>query len=153
MTREEIIDGLEIYTVGKLNKARAHITVEELQKFIDAIKALEQEPCDDAKIKKIDEWEIKGKIAELWIVNGNLQVRYLGTIHSIPLLSVNLQEPKIGKWILIDKELSRYKCSECGEVIKLYKKSEILNLEKDEILSDYPFSHCGAKMTESEVKK
>ena len=44
MTREEIIDGLEIYTVGRLNKARVHITVEELQRFIDEIKALEQSP-------------------------------------------------------------------------------------------------------------
>lgn len=44
MTREEIIDGLEIYTVGRLNKDIVHITVEELQKFIDAIKDLEQEP-------------------------------------------------------------------------------------------------------------
>ena len=42
MTREEIIDGLEIYTIGRVNKARVHITVEELQKFIDAIKVLEQ---------------------------------------------------------------------------------------------------------------
>jgi len=57
-------------------------------------------------------------------------------------------EPKTGHWILIDKESSRYKCSECGEVIRLYKKSEISKLEKDETLSDYPFSHCGAKMIE-----
>ena len=47
MTREEIIDGLEIYTVGRLKKDKVHITVEELQKFIDAIKALEQESCED----------------------------------------------------------------------------------------------------------
>ncbi len=47
MTREEIIDGLEIYTVGRLNKARVHITVEELQKFIDEIKALSQEPTSE----------------------------------------------------------------------------------------------------------
>ena len=47
MTREEIIDGLEIYTVGRLKKAKVHITVEELQEFIDAIKILEQKPCTD----------------------------------------------------------------------------------------------------------
>ena len=60
MTREEIIDGLEIYTVGRLNKDRVDITVEELQKFIDAIKALEQEPILDkirAEIDKIYERE------------------------------------------------------------------------------------------------
>ena len=49
MTREEIIDGLEIYTVGRLKKARVYITVEELQKFIDAIKAL---PPATPKVKK-----------------------------------------------------------------------------------------------------
>jgi predicted RNA-binding Zn-ribbon protein involved in translation (DUF1610 family) len=60
------------------------------------------------------------------------------------------QEPKTGHWILIDKELSRYKCSECGEIIRLNKKNEILSLEKDETLNDYPYSHCGAKMQEVE---
>lgn len=55
-----------------------------------------------------------------------------------------------GHWILIDKELSRYKCSKCGEVIRLYKKSEISKLEKDETLSNYPFSHCGCRMVESQ---
>lgn len=58
------------------------------------------------------------------------------------------QEKKTGHWIAIDEELSRYKCSECGEVIRLYKKSEISKLEKDETLSDYPFSHCGCRMVE-----
>jgi hypothetical protein len=38
MTKEEIINGLEIYTVGRLKNAKVDITVEELQKFIDAIK-------------------------------------------------------------------------------------------------------------------
>lgn len=43
MTKEEIIDGLELYTVGRLKKERVYITVEELQKYIDEIKALEQD--------------------------------------------------------------------------------------------------------------
>lgn len=38
MTREEIIDGLELYTVGRPKKERVHITVEELQKFIEELK-------------------------------------------------------------------------------------------------------------------
>lgn len=57
----------------------------------EIIKALEQEPCEDIKVKKIDEWKIKGKNAELWIVKGNLQVHYLGTIHNIPLSLVTSQ--------------------------------------------------------------
>lgn len=50
------------------------------------------------QIKKIDEWEIQGKNAELWIVKDNLQIRYLGTIHNIPLFSVSSKE-KTGEWI------------------------------------------------------
>ena len=59
---------------------------------------------------------------------------------------------KTGHWILIDEELQRYKCSECGEIIKLYKECEISRLERDETLSDYPFSHCGAKMIEPQER-
>lgn len=44
MTKEEIVDGLELYTVGRLKNSQVHITVEELQNYIDEIKALEQEP-------------------------------------------------------------------------------------------------------------
>ena len=58
MTREEIIDGLEIYTVGRLNKDRVDITVEELQKFIDAIKALEKEPILDKIRAEIEQIEL-----------------------------------------------------------------------------------------------
>ena len=31
MIREEIIDGLEIYTIGRLNKARVHITEKDVE--------------------------------------------------------------------------------------------------------------------------
>ena len=44
MTRDEIVNGLEDYTVGRLKKERVYITVEELQKYIDEIKALGQNP-------------------------------------------------------------------------------------------------------------
>lgn len=71
--------------------------------------------------------------------------------NGIPLETVT-PEQKIGHWIMIDEELQRYKCSECGEVIILYKKSEIPKLEKDETLSDYPFSHCGCRMVEPQEK-
>ena len=51
-------------------------------------KWLEQEPCDDTVIRKIDEFEVKGKTAEVWIVKGKLQIRCLGVIHNILLSSV-----------------------------------------------------------------
>lgn len=58
MTKEEIIDGLEIYTVGRLKKARVYITVEELQGFIDEIKSL-KESCEDEQSDK-GQWILSG---------------------------------------------------------------------------------------------
>ncbi len=57
-----------------------------------SIKTLEQQPCEDAVSRKIDEFELKGKTAEVWIVKGKLQIRYLGAIHNIPLPSVTPKE-------------------------------------------------------------
>lgn len=37
-------------------------------------------PSDDSLI---DKWQINGKFAELHIVKGKLQVRYLGSIHNV----------------------------------------------------------------------
>lgn len=48
-----------------------------------------------------------------------------------------------GEWILIDDvddpldRLNRYKCSECGRIIRIYDH---------QTLSDYPYCHCGADM-------
>lgn len=47
MTKEEIIDSLELYTVGRPREDHVSITVEELQNLIDEIKTLEQQPSDD----------------------------------------------------------------------------------------------------------
>ena len=47
MTLNEIIDGLERYTAGRIKKERVFIPVEELQQFIDAIKPLVQVPTDN----------------------------------------------------------------------------------------------------------
>lgn len=58
-----------------------------------------------------------------------------------------------GKWVLIDKELSRYQCPKCGEIIRLYKKNEISYLDRDETINDYPFSHCGLDMRGGEWMK
>lgn len=52
MTREEIVDGLELHTAGRPLKSLVSITVQELQNFIDEIKTLDQ---DTDKEKEIDE--------------------------------------------------------------------------------------------------
>jgi hypothetical protein len=54
MTNQEIIDNLELYTVGRLKKSQVSITVEELQNLIDGIKSLGQpnvEGCKNCSVK------------------------------------------------------------------------------------------------------
>lgn len=54
-----------------------------------------QEPItkNDSADKCIDRWDINGKEAEAWMVNGRLQIRNRGTIHNIDLPSITPQEP------------------------------------------------------------
>lgn len=47
--------------------------------------SLEQKLSTDMVSQKIDEFKLNGKIVEIWIVKGKLQIRYLGVIHNIPL--------------------------------------------------------------------
>lgn len=141
MTREEIIDGLEIYTVGRLKKARVHITVEELQKFIDAIKALEQEPCDDAISRQA---AIDAIFAEP-LYKAGMKKRYAeeavpSIFERIKALPPVTPAEKVGQWI-DDNDGHGTSCSECD---KWYPHSY---LAKREIIY---CCRCGAKMQEAE---
>lgn len=59
--------------------------------------------------------------------------------------SAGLKDAEIpqGKWICIDDpddpddQLNRYKCSECGRIIRIYDW---------QTFADYPYCHCGADM-------
>ena len=62
----------------------------------------------------------------------------MNELYSMPSVHV---KTKIGHWIMIDEELQRYKCSECGEIIRVY--------DNETLKENYRFSHCGAKMEES----
>lgn len=58
---------------------------------------------------------------------------------------------KHGKWINVEDRTdwldATYECSCCGrEILTPYYK------EKNNLYSDYPYCHCGAKMEEKEVK-
>ena len=53
MTKQEIIDNLELYTVGRPKKDQVSITVEELQNLIDEIKTLEQQSEDCVNRKAV----------------------------------------------------------------------------------------------------
>ena len=94
MTKEELIRNLK-YTMKKHKNDKLDTFGTDITQLCkDVLSVLEQdtqqvEPQERISVKDglLDEWEIKGKKAELWIINGKLQVRYLGTIHNVELPS------------------------------------------------------------------
>ena len=111
-------------------------TVEEavwLDEALDmAIKALEQEPCDDAISRQVA-LEIQAKYAEYMGATKFWQMR--DDIRALP--PVKPQESKTGHWIIIDDcEKFIAKCSECGQI------------EDSRIIGKYAYCHCGARMSE-----
>ena len=144
MTREEKINALKTLrlkieppTDTQLGWLETWIHKEDMEALNSVIQALEQEQCEDAISRQAVD-EIKELMTD---INGDtVYAVRMSDIRQLP--PVNSQ-PKTGHWILIDKELSRYECSECGEIIRLYE---------NETLEDYPFSHCGAKMEGEKTK-
>lgn len=128
MTKEEIIDGLEIYTVGRLNNSMVHITIEELQNFIDAIKTLEQDTCEDC-ISRQEVLEIAKSSKSNWIDNSVL----FNKVCELP--SVTPAE-KIGQWVFNDTVNEHAHCSECG-----YGNVDLVNGKTHNYCEC-----CGAKM-------
>ena len=128
MTREEIIDGLEVYTIGRLKKARVDITVEELQRFIDAIKALEQlELCEDAVSRKdclkalSNMMDTDGFRNGLAVSRANVECMLKSmppvtpkqrTGHWIPVGMVEAVGGESAQW---GSAIAYHKCSECNE--------------------------------------
>ena len=97
MTREEIIGGLEIYTVGRLNKARVHITVEELQRFIDEIKALEQSP----EMEQFAKWVAAEIFDDMWEYNKDS----FAEIACRKLAKLGIVRAKGDEWELVETEV------------------------------------------------
>ena len=95
----------------------------------------------DEEAIKIDEWEIKGKKAEVWIVKGKLQIRALGVIHNVELKA--LEENRKLKEALnkiraeIEKE-SEVKTLQLhwGEAMGLNKAIEIIDKYISEVRGD-----------------
>ena len=141
MTKEEIIDNLELYTVGRPKKDRVSITVEELQSLIDEIKVLEQQPTTQ---------EILSHIETGITATGQSDSYCVGFCNALIWLKacITHEEPhffkarKVGKWIKEENTLGwdghSYQCSVCGRSIHL--DTEVEDLE------DYPYCHCGAEM-------
>ena len=124
---------------------------DELNEALDvAIKALDQEPCEDA-IRRADAEALfrnarsklnpsDYKTADEFNTRDLMLLNAEQFIHLLP--SVRPQEPKTGHWILTsDDDLEYCTCSECG-----YQ-----NGENWMIGSQIKFcQECGAKMQESE---
>jgi len=137
MTIEEIIDGLETYTVGRPNKDIVNITVEELQKFIDGIKSLEQESSETIQGSTYDGVSWGGTYKLQQLSDDCISRRYLLNncvvdMVTFPYVPINRiqeappvtpQESKKGHWIFKDADDRAclvYTCDKCEEQITLF---------------------------------
>lgn len=139
MTREEIIDKLELYTVGRFKQDPAFITVEELQNLIDEIKLLKQEPFKDAVSREY----ILEKLNEM---NGTTELdEVFEIVENAPSTTPTR---KVGKWEKHDTGHSiYYDCSLCACAAPCTETADKILWK----LSNY-CPDCGAKMQEVEEK-
>jgi hypothetical protein len=148
MTREEIIDGLRllednmVYFDELLNDKGEYIDVHEL--LFEAIKALEQEPCEDAISRKDAINAIKRTVA-------TEQIKELKRLPSVQ------PKPKTGHWKFIQRgKFIDICCSECGYVsVKDYAYNYTIDqLDEQEKKDFFAKAHmnfcecCGVKMSE-----
>ena len=154
MTTEEAINELRDASDSEVRYGDTEHHYNEVMKRIEAfdmaIKALEQEPCEDCTvIKKLSK---KYYIEDAYGYTDENIVSKLNEIIDVvnKLSSVTSTRPT-GKWILkrtfptkmYDEYLNEYECSECHRGIRC----------TDAQLVNYPYCHCGARMTESEDKE
>lgn len=134
MKREEAINRLrdiiiEIRTYCDESKHMSETDRQNMKAFDMAIKALEQEPCEDAISREAVLMEIDKYLCGVPFDEKGIDI----VIKELPL--VTPQQKKVGKWIK-DKENCLYnKCSIC-----CYGHCR----------EDNYCPNCGAKMTESE---
>ncbi len=133
MTNEEAIQIME----NERPHCGKRITFTEEEKyeaFEMAIAALKAEPCEDAVDRKEALKAIEGKEYKFQVYEA---------IEKLPPVT---PKPRTGKWIETLAEdacgelYSYWACSECGRSVG-YNLADI----KD-VLEEYPYCHCGAKM-------
>ena len=131
MTREAINE-LKKYTLGKKNTEKVEISVLQIKRVI---KALEQEPCEDAISRQ----------AVLNLINADWKYEGLEMdVASLP--PVNPQEPKTGHWIKYSIPRcgeQHYQCTNCDYYINFGQWGELYTKE----FKYCP--NCGAKMEET----
>ena len=131
MTNEELIDGLyDIKNWHCDGNERLHTLI------LEAIKALEQEPCDDAISREQAIKQCGFGMTSLLIADC---LRKLPSVNPLP-------KHKVGEWILQpsnkeqgERDFIWWKCSECGQVI--YSETE-----KDRREFHAFCNRCGSKM-------
>ena len=132
MTREEAIRELKIQFVGEYDRQREAKDV--------AIKALEQELCNDAISRQavnilVDELARAISDERCCISRGRSTATIMQDILDLP--SVKPQEPKTGHWKRIGYDI--YECSICGQ-----------NVMTGDICAYRHCHGCGAKMESEE---
>lgn len=140
MTREEQAQYIaeKLMENPEFRKAFLGAITNAVNEAVKVIKSLQQEPCEDV----ISRAEALKHSVPIFDDDGvGYMVVRADKIEQLPLVT---PQPKIGKWITVDKGLkvTSYKCSECGRI------------ERDDtgydVTKDYPYCHCGAKMQEVE---
>jgi hypothetical protein len=135
-----------LHYIAENMKMQKSISEEGYKHFQMAIKALEQEPCEDCvgrkavkevimKCEKISEYSMDGYI--------DSTIKLEVEIDSLPSVTPTRKK---GKWIYNEKESDLdyyvYNCSICRRQINfLYDSRQIKN---------YPYCHCGAEMESEE---
>lgn len=138
MTREEAIKMLKSKMDGHMDTS-----YEWAETVRMAIKALEQEPCEDA----ISRADARHLIAETnrkalgCISTKAFKILYDG-MDALPPVT---PQPKTGHWIMTDDTNwydAYFKCSCCGREIGMPYDL------RNQVINKYPYCHCGAKMIE-----
>ncbi len=118
-------------------------------RVIQCIEALSAESCEDA-INRED--TLNAMLEELCIRNEDYLTPAEATLYKVVKnMTSATPKPKTGHWISIEDRTdwynAAYKCSCCGrEIITPYEL-------KNNLYSDYPYCHCGAKMVEPQEEE
>lgn len=102
----------------------------------DYKRLLAQQPCGDCISRQAVLDLPRIKTHNQW---GNV-IKESVDVEGVRQLPPVTPQPKIGYWIIVDKGLivTSYKCSECGRTVR--------DDTGYDVIKDYPYCHCGAKM-------
>ena len=154
MTREEHIIYAQNLRVARwvLLRMMNCFSAETMEALDMAIKALEQEPCEDA-IRRADAEALfrnarsklnpsDYKTADEFNTRDLMLLNAEQFIHLLP--SVRPQQPKTGHWVKVTNGRGGHECDLCHEYAPSYQSGE-------EHLTEY-CPNCGAKMIEQQER-